>query len=98
MNLEDGGVSRPPPSTSSSKKMMTPPINVVFRCMKDQSPVSVWLYENTDLRIEGRIQGFDEFMNLVLFEAVEVSTKRGTRRPIGRILLKGENVTCLAPL
>ena len=28
--------------------------------------IQVWLYENTDLRIEGKIIGFDEYMNLVV--------------------------------
>jgi small nuclear ribonucleoprotein E len=55
----------------------------------------VWLYEQPDTRIEGRIIGFDEYMNLVLDEADEVSVKRKTRKPIGRILLKGDNITLM---
>ncbi|GJZ90330.1 small nuclear ribonucleoprotein E [Tanacetum coccineum] len=35
--------------------------------------------------------GFDEYMNLVLDEAEEVSIKKKTRKPLGRILLKGES-------
>jgi len=57
--------------------------------------VQIWLYEQTDLRIEGRIIGFDEYMNLVLDEAEEVSMKRKTRKPVGRILLKGDNITLM---
>lgn len=53
------------------------------------------LYENTTLRIEGRIIGFDEYMNLVLDDAEEVSLKNGTRTPLGRILLKGDNITLM---
>jgi small nuclear ribonucleoprotein E len=34
-------------------------------------------------------------MNLVLDEADEVSAKRGTRKPLGRILLKGDTVTLM---
>jgi small nuclear ribonucleoprotein E len=55
----------------------------------------VWLYEQPDTRIEGRIIGFDEYMNLVLDEADEVSVKRKTRKPLGRILLKGDNITLM---
>lgn len=55
----------------------------------------MWLYEQTDLRIEGRIIGFDEFMNLVLDDAEEVNKKKKTRRTLGRILLKGDNITLL---
>ena len=60
-------------------------------------PLQVWLFEQKDLRMEGQIVGFDEYMNLVLDSAEEVSPKRKTRRPLGRILLKGDNITLLAP-
>ena len=55
----------------------------------------MWLYENTDLRIEGRIIGFDEYMNLVLDDAEELSIKKKTRKALGRILLKGDNITLM---
>jgi small nuclear ribonucleoprotein E len=47
------------------------------------------------MRVEGRIIGFDEYMNLVLDEAEELSVKRKTRKPLGRILLKGDNITLM---
>ena len=34
-------------------------------------------------------------MNTVLEDAVEVDIKRNTRRPIGRIVLKGDNVALI---
>lgn len=34
-------------------------------------------------------------MNLVLDDAEELSVKRKTRKPLGRILLKGETITLL---
>lgn len=127
--------------------------NLIFRFLQSRQKVQIWLYEQTDLRIEGRIivrpitarsqkqwqllqgcrmdasgvvlsvasmlltvrkaellrqylsgppsaldhggddgfhrnygpfvQGFDEYMNLVLDEAEEVSLKRQTRKPVG---------------
>ncbi|CAH8359121.1 unnamed protein product [Eruca vesicaria subsp. sativa] len=45
--------------------------------------IQIWLFEQKDLRIEGRITGFDEYMNLVLDEAEEVSIKKNTRKPLG---------------
>lgn len=70
--------------------------------------VQIWLFENTDMRIEGRIivsalspsmlgclprrwltaerlawQGFDEYMNLVLDDAEELSIKKKTRKALG---------------
>lgn len=47
------------------------------------------------MRVEGRLIGFDEYMNLVLDEAEEVSAKRGSRKQLGRILLKGDNITLM---
>ena len=40
-------------------------------------------------------QGFDEYMNLVLDEGEEVSMKRKTRKALGRIMLKGDNITLI---
>jgi len=47
------------------------------------------------LRIEGRLIGFDEYMNLVLDDAEEISVKRQSRKPLGRILLKGDNISLM---
>ncbi|KAK9210483.1 hypothetical protein WN944_002853 [Citrus x changshan-huyou] len=45
--------------------------------------IQIWLFEQKDLRIEGRIIGFDEYMNLVLDDAEEVHIKKNTRKPLG---------------
>ncbi len=49
------------------------------------------------MKIEGKICGFDEFMNVVLDDAEEVENKGGkvTRRTLGRILLKGDTITLI---
>ncbi|KAK5798626.1 hypothetical protein VI817_004916 [Penicillium citrinum] len=64
-----------------------------------RSTVSIWLYEQLAFRIEGKIRGFDEFMNLVIDDAVEVrqatKTEEEKRRPLGQILLKGDNVSLI---
>ncbi|CAI9738479.1 Hypothetical predicted protein [Octopus vulgaris] len=60
-----------------------------------RSRIQVWLYEQVNLRIEGCIVGFDEYMNLCLDDAEEVYMKTKTRKQLGRILLKGENITLL---
>jgi small nuclear ribonucleoprotein E len=43
--------------------------------------------------MEGQIIGFDEYMNVVLEDAVEI--QKGERTTIGRILLKGDAITLL---
>lgn len=76
---------------------------------EQNATVSVWLYEQLSIRIEGKIrvcpsatstsleenelmvtQGFDEFMNLVLDDAVEVrqvtkTNEKESRRPLGKL-------------
>ena len=47
------------------------------------------------MRIEGIIVGFDEFMNLVLDNALERQMKTKGIRELGRILLRGDNITLL---
>ena len=42
--------------------------------------------------IEGKILGFDEFMNIVLGDAYEVYLKKGNRVPLGTTMLRGECV------
>lgn len=49
----------------------------------------------SNLRIEGHIVGFDEYMNIVLDEAEEFHIKTKNRRQIGRIMMKGDNITLI---
>jgi len=81
--------------SSKIQKIMTQPINLIFRFLQNKTRVQIWLFENTDLRIEGRIIGFDEYMNVVLDDAEELSIKKKTRKALGRILLKGDNITLM---
>ncbi len=87
---------------------MTKPVHLVFRFFQKKERIEIWLYEQPDLRIEGRIivklsqkfiikQGFDEYMNIVLEDAVEVFLKKKIRREVGKIMIKGDNVTLIGP-
>mmetsp|Transcript_2803 Transcript_2803/g.2466 ORF Transcript_2803/g.2466 Transcript_2803/m.2466 type:complete len:90 (+) Transcript_2803:36-305(+) len=77
------------------KKVMTQAINLIFEFLKNRERVLIWLYENTGTKIEGVIIGFDEYMNLTLDNAEEISVKTNTRKSIGKILLKGDNITLI---
>lgn len=77
------------------QKVMVQPINLIFRYLQNRARIQVWLNENVNLRIEGHIIGFDEYMNLVLDDAYEVNLKNDNRRKVGCILLKGENITLI---
>eukprot|EP00629_Pelagomonadales_sp_RCC1024_P005691 CAMPEP_0119259884 /NCGR_PEP_ID=MMETSP1329-20130426/523_1 /TAXON_ID=114041 /ORGANISM="Genus nov. species nov., Strain RCC1024" /LENGTH=93 /DNA_ID=CAMNT_0007259291 /DNA_START=120 /DNA_END=401 /DNA_ORIENTATION=+ len=82
-------------ATRSVKKVMTQPINLIFRFLQSRTRIQVWLYENTSMRIEGRIIGFDEYMNVVLDDAEEVDMKTKKRKALKRILLKGDTITLM---
>ncbi|XP_035567104.1 small nuclear ribonucleoprotein E isoform X1 [Canis lupus baileyi] len=64
-------------------------------CKTYRSRIQVWLYEQVNMRIEGCIIGFDEYMNLVLDDAEEIHSKTKSRKQLGRIMLKGDNITLL---
>ncbi|KAJ5073378.1 small nuclear ribonucleoprotein e [Anaeramoeba ignava] len=76
-------------------KMMDQPINVIFRHLQSKARIQLMLYDQKDLRIEGYLIGFDEFMNLVLDDAEEISMKKQSRKSVGRIMLKGDNIICI---
>ncbi|KAI9888088.1 MAG: mRNA splicing protein sme1 [Watsoniomyces obsoletus] len=80
-------------------RVLLPPINFVFKLLQQHTTVQIWLYEQLAIRVEGKIRGFDEFMNLVIDDAVEVKmatkTEDESRRQLGQILLKGDNVSLI---
>ncbi|KAG9031517.1 mRNA splicing protein sme1 [Tulasnella sp. JGI-2019a] len=84
------------------QRVMVQPINVIFKNLQQKTKVVIWLYDNAETRISGTIIGFDEFMNVVLDDAEEVYVGKAaapgkTNRAIGRILLKGDNITLIQP-
>ncbi|KAI4135370.1 MAG: hypothetical protein LQ347_000736 [Umbilicaria vellea] len=72
-------------------KVLLPPINFIFKLLQQHSTVSIWLYEQLAIRIEGKIRGFDEFMNLVIDDAIEVKQATKTDPEEKRRALGGEN-------
>ena len=82
-------------SQNRVKRVMTQAINVIFEFLKNKERVSMWLYENSNLKIEGFIIGFDEYMNICLDAAEEVDLKTGARKAVGRIMLKGDCITLI---
>ncbi|KAG5193778.1 small nuclear ribonucleoprotein E-like [Ovis aries] len=77
------------------QKVMVQPINLIFRYLQNKSQIQVWLYEQVNIWIEGCIIGFDEYVNLVLDDAEEIHSKTKSRKQLGWIMLKGDNITLL---
>ncbi|XP_010578309.1 PREDICTED: small nuclear ribonucleoprotein E, partial [Haliaeetus leucocephalus] len=69
--------------------------NLIFRYLQNRSRIQVWLYEQVNMRLEGCIIGFDEYRNLVPDDAEEIRSKPKSRKELGRIMLKGDNITLL---
>ena len=67
--------------------------HTLFHFLQKKTRVRLWLYEDTRLQIEGQIIGFDEYMNMVIEDAVEIGNNK--RVEVGRILLKGDSITLL---
>ncbi|XP_040386278.1 small nuclear ribonucleoprotein E-like isoform X2 [Cygnus olor] len=65
------------------QKVMVQPINLIFRYLQKRSRIQVWLYKQVNMRIEGCIIGFDEYMNLVLDDAEEIHSKTKSRKQLG---------------
>ncbi|KAL7415347.1 hypothetical protein BDY24DRAFT_439772 [Mrakia frigida] len=85
--------------SNRNQRVMVQPINIIFKHLQSKTKVQIWLYDNVDTRMEGTIVGFDEFMNVVLDAAAEVSLKgKSERKELGRILLKGDNITLIQPI
>ena len=81
----------PPPCHSPPRRHL----RRLTQLAPQRTRIAIWLYDNPSATIEGRIVGFDEYMNLVLDEATEIDEKKDTREEIGRILLKGDTITLM---
>ncbi|CBY14233.1 unnamed protein product [Oikopleura dioica] len=77
------------------QKVMVQPINLVFRFFQKKIRVQIWLYDVINVRLEGIIVGFDEYMNLVLDDVEEMHVKTHFKKNVGKILLKGDNITLI---
>ena len=56
------------------------PINLIFRYLQNRSRTQVWLYEQVNMRIEGCVIGFDEYMNLELDDTEEIHSKTKSKK------------------
>ncbi|KAL4835955.1 hypothetical protein H8958_008825 [Nasalis larvatus] len=70
------------------QRVMVEPFNLIFRYLQNRSQIQVWLYKQVNMRIEGCIIGFDKYMN-------QIHSKTKSRKQLGRIILKADNITLL---
>lgn len=49
--------TRPPHSSlANTAVVLLPPINFIFKLLQSRATISVWLYENLGMRIEGKLR------------------------------------------
>ncbi|XP_037008699.1 small nuclear ribonucleoprotein E-like [Artibeus jamaicensis] len=78
------------------QEVMVQPINLILRYLQNRSYcIQVWLYEQVNMQIEGCITGFDEYINLLLDDAEETHSKTKSKKQLGQIILKRDNITLL---
>lgn len=70
------------------------------RRAQKKTRVRIWIYEDVHVQMEGVIIGFDEYMNIVLDDAIEINTnskqqQQQKRINVGRCLLKGDAITLI---
>jgi len=58
-------------------------LSLISFLLAQKTRIQIWLYEQTDTRLEGVILGFDEYMNLTLDDAEEINIKKNSRKQIG---------------
>ena len=80
-------------NNNKKKKAMIQPIDQIFHFLQNKQRVEIHLFEDKNIKIEGEIIGFDEYMNLVLDNCIE--TDKNNKRNIGRIMLKGDNIVMI---
>lgn len=89
------GIPQPGPESAEGYGVA---VNLIFRYLQNRSRIQVWLHEQVNTRIEGCIISFDEYVKLVLDNAEEIYSKTKSRMQVGRIMLKGHNITLLQSL
>ena len=83
-------MSREIPQQSGEKNMVMP-LNVLEKSINKR--ISLLLKDNRIL--EGKLMGYDDYMNMVLEDAEE--TKDELVRRIGTVVLRGNNVVTIIP-
>ena len=66
-------------------RMITRPINYLFDLYQAKTKIQIWIFDNKDILFEGKILGFDEYMNMVLDECEEVKKKKKNKKLFRKI-------------
>ncbi|KAF2168821.1 hypothetical protein M409DRAFT_20837 [Zasmidium cellare ATCC 36951] len=68
------------------------PLELIDRCVGEK----IWVIMKGDKEFSGTLQGFDDFVNMVLEDVTELDYS-GNPTKLSKILLNGNNVCMLIP-
>ncbi len=68
------------------------PIKKVFSLVDSRITVEI---KDEGRQLQGRLVAVDEYLNIHMDETVE--TNRGTRRNLGTVVIRGNNILTIAP-
>ncbi len=68
------------------------PIKKVFSLVDSKITVEI---KDEGRQLQGRLVAVDEYLNIHMDETVE--TNRGTRRNLGTVVIRGNNILTIAP-
>ena len=68
------------------------PIKKVFSLVDSRVTVEI---KDEGRQLQGRLVAVDEYLNIHMDETVE--TNRGTRRNLGTVVIRGNNILTIAP-
>lgn len=69
------------------------PLELIDRCIGSRIQVII----KNEKEIVGTLVGFDDYLNMVLRDAVEIDSDSNKRTPIDDILLNGNQITMMVP-
>ncbi|KAL9048769.1 MAG: hypothetical protein Q9162_007560 [Coniocarpon cinnabarinum] len=69
------------------------PLELIDKCVGSR----IWIIMKGDKEFTGTLQGFDDFVNMVLSDVTEYDYSGGPPAKMKKILLNGNNVCMLIP-
>ncbi len=71
--------------------------DITLKVLSDSLNKKVLIRLKGNKMIRGQLDGFDQHMNLILVNSEEIY-EDGTSKPLGVIIIRGDNVVLISPL
>lgn len=68
-----------------------------FRVLSEYLETQVLVKLKGGRTVKGILKSYDQHLNLVLANAEEVDSKTGNSRPLGLLMVRGDNVVLISP-